>query len=354
MAGNGERLVFRNSVGRAFRAALFPLLLVVLFGLFLGFVVSFGGGPVDYVFVGFMLAVGVLAGVLLFLPGFVRGRRRNAAVLTPEGLPPRRIAWRDVTGVGTVWHGYGRLVGVALRGGRRILLPAPIGARWRPDPRFVSHLKTIQRYAAARGAATGGRVPGRWRAPVIVALLLIAMTAGVGAAVVVRGVVLPWQPVAVAAPAACAALKAAGLDRHWPEASRRMRAAGPERTADASLSDCYVEPNVEALEPAAYRGMSAHLIAWRTRYLSSGPATARYELHRERQKPGAARLAGLGDEAVSRVNGALAIVLVRRANLTVRVSLLSAEPKASAATIRAARELAAGVLQRVRIGPRAA
>ena len=72
--------------GRALRAALFPLLLVVLFGLFLGFVTSFGGGPVDYVFVGFMLAVGVLATLIVT----VRITRIAGRALAGLGLVRRR------------------------------------------------------------------------------------------------------------------------------------------------------------------------------------------------------------------------------------------------------------------------
>lgn len=356
MADDGGRLEFHNGVGRALEAAVFPLLALLVFALFLGFVGGFLGllvgyeGPVDYVYVEFTLGVGLIAGLLLFLPVFILGRSRERAVLTVEGMPARRAAWRDVTAIRPVWRGYARLVGVRRRGGRRLLLRAPVGAWWRPDPGFASRVRTIRRYAAERGASVDGRVPGRWSVPLAVCLAFVVAAAGAGFAVATRGVVSPWQPVATSVGAACGELRAAGLDRRWPAESRVLKVAGPAGDKDASVSSCFVEPSMGAFEEdVPYRAMSLHVIAWRSRHLSSGIATAMYELDRERERPGAVEVRGVGDEAVMRDAGAVVIVLVRRGNVTIRMRAADIGEAVSDTTRQTARDLATGVLSRVRL-----
>ncbi|MQA27260.1 MAG: hypothetical protein GEU94_17755 [Micromonosporaceae bacterium] len=356
MSDDGGRLEFHNGVGRALEAAVFPLLALLLFALSLGFVGGFLGllvgyeGPVDYVYVEFTLGAGLIAGLLLLFPVFILGRSRERAVLTAEGVPARRAAWRDVTGIRPVWRGYARLVGVRRRGGRRLLLRAPIGAWWRPDPGFASRVKTIRRYAAERGASVNGRVPGRWGVALAVCLTLSVAAAGAGFAVVTRGVVSPWHPVATSVGAACAELRAAGLDRRWPSEFRALKVTGPTSDKDAAVSSCFVEPSAEAFEEdVPYRAMSLHVIAWRSRHLSSGIATAMYEVDRERERPGAVEVRGVGDEAVMRDDGAVVTVLVRRANVTIRMRAAGVGEDVSDATRQAARELATGVLSGIRL-----
>jgi hypothetical protein len=267
--------------------------------------------------------------------------------LTDKGVPALGVDWSEVTGIAPVWRGNARQVGLAVSG-RGVFLPAPLGAWWRPDPRFAAELTTIRQYALQHGARLDGPVPDRSKASMITGVLVVAGIVLSIVAVLQRGVISPWAPVAGDLPDACAALDDPGFATYWPARHRLSGGEGAAASESSQSAECYAAPTSAARPKSRYAHLTLQLIANHDTWLSTGTGSAMEKLRDEREHFSAIEITRLGDEAVQRDDGTTVELLVRRANLTVRVSVQRSDPSAEGGATEAATALARAVLKRVR------
>lgn len=334
-------------------------LLVVLAG-----AVALGSGPLDYRQYGWLVesSAGIVALVTvpLFVLRLVLGRRVSV-VLTPDGigsgLPgPGRIPWSDVASLRVVGRRAGRHVLLTRHSGPTVMLYAPYGSRWLPDPAFRRELAGFQQWAARHGVETKPAGPQRrWPAMAgLVAVIAVLTAAGIRAAD--RGVIWPWTPTAYRATAACPALQAAGLDEVWPAATRTLERDEQDRLDIGEYSYCWWVSSLGRTRDAPYIRLSA-VLRRHSAYATFSPiAMAINSYNSDRTAESSPQpVPGLGDAAFISSADDEVLVAARRANVTVSVDidLDLRRPEVTAnrqQAEEAARALTAAVLADIRLG----
>ena len=303
-------------------------------------------GPIDYRMLGSMTALILVMELVLLGPWWLLVLARRRVTLTDKGIPALGVDWSQVTGVAPVWRGNARQVGMAVSG-RGVFLPAPLGAWWRPDSRFARDVTTIRRYAIQHGARLDTPVPGRSKATMIATALVVVAIAVSVVAVLHRGVISPWTPVAGDLPDGCAALDGPAFVTFWPR--DRILASGEDTAGSDYVRsvECHVTPALGTRTRCPYAHLTLQLIASRDTWLGTGVGDAMDRLDDEREHVSAIEVSGLGDDAVQRDDGTTVELLVRRANLTVRVAVQRKDLAAEAGATEAARALAGVVLKQV-------
>jgi len=314
-------------------------------------------GPLDYRFhasiIGAIL-VCLLPIVLVLFAVRLATLRRTSVVLSAEGIgTPGRgqvIAWSGLGQWRTVTRWRGRLIELTMRDGRRLLLAAPVGRPWRPDPAFDRDTALFEHWAARHGVTAAA--PGhRSRRRAIVGLVAVsALVAVVGVRVATRGVIWPWTPTATHAATACVALEAAGLDRHWPLPSRTRDRDELDRHDLGEWSYCWWDSSTGHTDDAPYRRLTA-AVKLHTAYSTFSPismAARDFDSNRG-TAVGSRPLAGVGDEAFAATSGDQVEVAGRRANVTVSVELWLNHGNETGAE-SAARQLVDTILAAVRLG----
>jgi hypothetical protein len=297
---------------------------VGLLSVLMGVVVT-GREPIDYrltaTILGFDAAVTVLA---LAGCGLVLARVRVR--VSDVGIAPSRrgtpIEWDRIAHVRIAWRPFGRHVAIGVRAAgrvRQLRLAAPYGSGWRHDPTFDQQMAAIRVVAARHTVPVIGKPgpPRRWTAAVAAVVLLVA--AGSTAGAVRRGVIWPWTPTIPAVAAACPAVQAAGLDRHWPAATRTV--SRDERDAHELGVFSYCTWTSTPGRPSRFSRLDV-VVQWHGQFaMSSAVSNAISALKTARDRlllP--APVSDIGDEAYLAA-GSPAVVVARRANATVKVAL---------------------------------
>jgi hypothetical protein len=308
------------------RGAVVPILLTVVGVTFLVAVCIFsvGSGPIDYQF-----ALVVVGGVFLIFvvsslwPFSSLGRLR--LVLRPAGIGPEKhiIAWAQVQSIEPVFTIAGHRISIGLRSLPSFTAVAPASLWWRSDERFQHETADLRAYATAHGAVLEPRparllsrqtVVGLVVMPVLVILLVLLA----GWRIADRGWISPWTPVATYIPTACRALDGAGLDRIWPPSQRESQ---DRDFRDAGgLSACQWSVRSEAEDSrysyvmASYYSPPVGLPVWS----STATAIMNYNSSCAIKVPVEP---AIGDSACFNGSGSAAEIVVRKADVLVRVSV---------------------------------
>jgi hypothetical protein len=312
--------------------------------------------PLDYA--SFALPVSMLlAAYLLAMPFLLWWMSRQKTVLRPDGVLTNRalIYWPYVVGISPVWQGLNRGVALVLADGRKVHLRAPIDLRlWGVSPRFEALLAEIRQYALRRGARVDAQAPRRRFAVAIYGAMAAVVLLGAVYLLFSRPVVTPWTPTAAAIPDACVALEKAGLQRHWPRATRERDSNQTDSYPMYDEAECSWDRPVDSETEAPYDGVGVTITNYHTRLYGSGVAEAMDDYASDLEYVDESPMALPGaEEAAFHLDGETVLtILARRGDVIIELTL---DRNSDAATTPArarqvAADLATGVLTQIRMG----
>jgi hypothetical protein len=326
-APDRELLVQRRRPRRVVERLVVEAVLLLL--AVLATVVIAGSGPVDSRAVVWLVGGTGIGVVMLLLPVVLLRlalTRRVAVVLTAGGigdiLGPGRIPWPDIIDIRTVRRLTERQVHVTSTAGT-VLLYAPRGSSWLPDPRFRADVAALRALAVRHGS----RIPPsskEQRTPFLVTgLALVALMTAAGIRAGERGVIWPSAPTASDVVAACPALQAAGLDQLWAPQTREKERDEQAHLDIGDYSYCWWawKPGNTAEAPyirlsATVRRHSAYLI-----YGATGMAATSYRNDRIAASSPIQLVPTIGDEAYMSSADDHVEIGARRANVTVTIDV---------------------------------
>jgi hypothetical protein len=319
--------------------------LVVLAGILI-----IGSGPVDYLYT--IVVVGIFfVGLLVTaaMPYSLLARKR--AQFTPLGIGngPAAVKWSEVRAIDAVPTLGGYRTRVKRESGQPFDLLAPAGFWWWRDGRFDRDVAELRAYAEKHGAIlepvkTGNRRPSLTKLAIVLVLAAV-VAVGAGLRIGQRGWISPWAPVAVGAPDACRALDAAGLDQVWPSASRDLGGRGSFEPDGFGFSSCRWEIKAGKGVPS-YLMILASIDRARSTWLGSASAGAMgtYAIDCAGGPPTESTI---GDESCIAGGGSPGTIVVRRANVVVRVVTVAGDGNPDLPTTQT---IAAKILAQVRFG----